>query len=67
MQELIIEFELEEFNGIILLHPNVPLGWFLERAMGWDIHGCRTTDSPSASATRCLLGYCFTWILVEDP
>ena len=67
MQELIIEFELkdefEEFNGIIL-PSKVPLGWFLAPL---NIHGCRTTNSSTASATRCLLYYFFTWILVEDP
>ena len=31
------------------------------------IQGYNTTDSHTASATRCLLGYLFTWILLEDP
>ena len=61
MQESIIEFELkdefEEFNGIIL-PSKVPLGWFL---VPLNIHGYRTI-SATASATRCLLYYFFTWI-----
>ena len=31
------------------------------------IQGYNTTNSHTASATRCLLGYLFTWILLEDP